>query len=465
MSARWHVARLYHQVMNIPPLFDRKSVRLPNLHLIRPSPTRRSSSASSREAQRDAAASEVLATQAYSRMGMALSVTVVQLAIVYWFGGTANPATLLATTLAYAAFVGVTAIGVGQRHRASPATVTLAIAGDLAFIFAMTVAGTTPAHYERALFGAMIVIHLSNVYFGRRQAWRAVAASSVGYLLLIGVAWKRAYPIDRVEELWTLVIGAGGTALVIAQAGDVRRRLRTIVALFERAEEGDFSRAYDEAADRRPDAITRVGRAYNRVRLQLASMVLTDPLTGCLNRRGFDQALAREVARSARAGSDVALLALDLDHFKMINDTYGHLAGDEVLRVAGGLLTQAGRAGDVVARTGGEEFAVLLPDTNAAGAFKFASRLCDILRQHAFAAPTPDGQPIRVTTSIGVVAGAPELNGDFAALFTARADVALYAAKRSGRDRVRAWSEGLGSADDETRLPELTQSATHRAAR
>jgi diguanylate cyclase (GGDEF)-like protein len=244
----------------------------------------------------------------------------------------------------------------------------------------------------------------------------------------------------------------------------VRRRLRTIVMLFERAEEGDFSQAYDEAADVRPDAITRVGRAYNRVRSQLASMVLTDPLTGCLNRRGFDQALAREVARSARAGSDLALLALDLDHFKLINDTYGHIAGDEVLRAAGALLIQAGRAGDVVARTGGEEFAVLLPDTSAAGAFQFASRLCEIVRAHTFAAPEPGADPIRVTTSIGVVAGAPQLDGDFAALFSARADIALYAAKRSGRDRVRAWSTHLNTTEDEHGTPAVADASLGRVA-
>jgi diguanylate cyclase (GGDEF)-like protein len=184
------------------------------------------------------------------------------------------------------------------------------------------------------------------------------------------------------------------------------------------------------------------------VRLQLASMVLTDPLTGCLNRRGFDQALAREVARSLRAGSELALLALDLDHFKMINDTYGHLAGDDVLRAAGALLNQAARAGDVVARQGGEEFAVLLPDTGAAGAFQFASRLCDIVRAHPFAITQADA-PIRITTSIGVVAGAPDRDGKCSALFSARADVALYAAKRSGRDRVRAWSAHLEEREDE----------------
>lgn len=425
-------------------MFDRSPVTLS--HLFTPRALARVVAAP-RETGRDIAAAAVLVAQARSRIGAALGVTVVQLAIVYWLGGSANPATLLRCTLAYAAFAGALAIVVGRLRRATPAVVTFALTGDIAFIFAMTVAGTTPTHYERSLFGAMIVIHLANFYFGRRQAWRIVVLAIAAYLILITVASQRAVAIDRVEEIWTLVIGAGGTALVILNAGDVRRRLRAIVALFERAEEGDFSGEYDEAADLRPDAITRVGRAYNRVRIHLASMVLTDPLTGCLNRRGFDQALAREVARSSRSGSELALLALDLDHFKTINDTHGHLVGDEVLRAAGALLNQACRAGDVVARTGGEEFALLLPDTDAAGAFQFASRLCDIVRGHPFPAVAPGGDPIRITTSIGVAAGAPEARGDFAALFSARADVALYVAKRSGRDRARSWSARLGTGE------------------
>jgi diguanylate cyclase (GGDEF)-like protein len=319
--------------------------------------------------------------------------------------------------------------------------------GDLAFVFATTVASSTPAHYERALLGAMIVVHMANFYFGRRQAWRTIGIGMGGYLVLVLLTTFHGLPIDLPDELWSLAIGAGGTALVVLQASDVRRRLGTIVSLFERAEEGDFSQAYDAAADARPDAITRVGRAYNRFRSQLASMVLTDPLTGCLNRRGFDQALAREVARATRAGSELALLAIDLDHFKMVNDTYGHLVGDAALRATGSLLIQAGRAGDLVGRIGGEEFGVLLADTGASGAFQFASRLCDRMRSHPFPGGA-DGVPLTLTASIGVVAGAPDGDLDFAQYLSARADAALYAAKRSGRDRVRVWTQSEGREAD-----------------
>ena len=431
--------------MNAPPLLDRKAVTLSNVSAIRPP---RSPAPAPRNTQRDAAAADVLAVQAYSRVAAAVVAVMVQLGIGYRFGQLADPTTLLMIALGYVAFVGGTAIFVERRRRASPAIVTFALTGDLAFIFAMTLFGTTAAHYDRALFGAVIIIHIANAYFGQRQAWRTLIIAAIGYVLLLSVAWGVEPLVDRVEQLWTVAVGAAGTALIIVHAGTVRRRLRAIVRLFERAEEGDFSHSYDEAADSRPDAITRVGRAYNRVRTQLASMVLTDPLTGCLNRRGFDQALAREVARSQRAGSDMALLAIDLDHFKDVNDTFGHLVGDEMLRAMGALLMHTARAGDVVARIGGEEFAIILPDTSSAGAFQVAARLCELIELHPFPPAKPGGKPLRITTSIGVVSGAPDLGDDYVALFMSRADAALYAAKHSGRNRVRTWDEHMGSGED-----------------
>jgi len=445
--------------MSAPPSIDRQPVSLSNIPASRPP---RTPAPAPRENLRDSAAADVLAVQAYSRVAAAVVAVMVQLGIGYRFGRFADPITLLSLALCYVAFVGGVALFVERQRRAVPAIVTLALTGDLAFIFTMTYFGTTAAHYDRALFGAVIIIHIANVYFGQRQAWRTVGLASLGYLFLLSAAWRTQLPVDRVEQLWTVAVGAAGTALIIIHAGTVRRRLRAIVRLFERAEEGDFTHSYDEAADSRPDAITRVGRAYNRVRTQLASMVLTDPLTGCLNRRGFDQALAREVARSERAGSDMALLAIDLDHFKNINDMHGHLVGDEVLRAVGALLIQAARAGDVVARIGGEEFAVILPDTSALGASHFADRLCDAVRSRRFHPVSPSGEPFRITTSIGVVSGTPGLDGDYVALFNARADVALYAAKRSGRDRVRVWSDEMGAGGELPQVTTMSESAQHR---
>jgi diguanylate cyclase (GGDEF)-like protein len=181
-------------------------------------------------------------------------------------------------------------------------------------------------------------------------------------------------------------------------------------------------------------------------------MVQTDPLTQCMNRRGFEQSLAREIARSSRAGSEMSLLALDLDHFKNINDSRGHVFGDAVLREAGSLLIQTARAGDIVARTGGEEFSILLPDTPGNGAFHFANRLCDTFREHIFRV---NNKEVRLTISIGVVSTdgdrplATERGKNVAEEMKIRADEALYAAKRTGRDRARAWSEAVSMRSGE----------------
>jgi diguanylate cyclase (GGDEF)-like protein len=133
----------------------------------------------------------------------------------------------------------------------------------------------------------------------------------------------------------------------------------------------------------------------------------------------------------------MALIAIDLDHFKQVNDTYGHLVGDQVIAESGALLRETARAGDVVGRTGGEEFLVLAPATSAAGAQHLAARIVEAFRRKAFAEPQA-----RVTVSVGVVSDAVPNEG-IAEDLRARADEALYAAKRSGRNRVVVWSHGM----------------------
>lgn len=390
--------------------------------------------------QRDRAAGEVLRVQTTSRLILAVVLSVLHAA---WIARMASPfgtrtgiTAVLVILAVYATLVAVIH-GVAQRDGGvSPAIVTVTLVGDLALVYAVVAATTLPADYERTLFGVVVLVHVANFSYGRRQAWRVVALGVTGYLTLLAFARSRGLLQDPAEHLLSLAFCTTGMVFIVMQASDIRRRLRTIVALLDRAGGGDFSHTYDAESDRRPDAITRVGRAYNLVRSQLSDMVLTDPLTGCLNRRGFDQAIEREVGRATRSGNNFALLALDLDHFKHVNDTYGHVAGDAVLRSIGALLTRSGRAEDVVARVGGEEFAILLADTSAGGAHLFASRLCALIRSHPFV--VADGiAPIRVTTSIGVVAGSPRDTPDFAATLLAHADASLYAAKRAGRDCVR----------------------------
>lgn len=397
----------------------------------------------SREDRREALAAEVLIAQSGARTVVAIAFAVLQLGLMHRVvAGTGVDWTLgasVAVVLGYVIAVAAIRACARQRCRATPVLVNSSLFLDLALVFSLTSLTTTPDHYERALLGTIVVVHVANFFHGRVYAWRVVQLGIAGYLLLIASAVQRGLRVEVAEEVWTLAMCAAGTALFVVQASDVRRRLRNIVNLFEMAEVGDFSREYDAAADGRPDAITRVGIAYNGVRTQLASMVLTDPLTRCLNRRGFDHALTRELGRAGRAGSEFALLAIDLDHFKVVNDSYGHIAGDAVLRAVGGLLMTSARAGDVVARVGGEEFTVLLADTGADGAHLFASRLCERIAAHSFA--IGEGlQDVHITMSAGVAVSSMRGAADHGEVLWSRADDALYEAKRAGRNCVRLWS-------------------------
>lgn len=175
-----------------------------------------------------------------------------------------------------------------------------------------------------------------------------------------------------------------------------------------------------------------LGRLRDREK-HLEMLSKTDPLTGITNRREFFDALERELARADRRRAPLAVAILDLDHFKAVNDRHGHHAGDAVLVAAAGTLAGELRRNDVLARWGGEEFVLLLPDTDADGARVVAERC----RAKLQAGPVDfEGKAIEVTASFGVAArqtGAAAASGD--ALVRA-ADEALYRAKREGRNRV-----------------------------
>jgi two-component system cell cycle response regulator len=165
---------------------------------------------------------------------------------------------------------------------------------------------------------------------------------------------------------------------------------------------------------------------------RLEVLAHTDPLTQVLNRRALTARLSSEMERAERYDSVITLLMVDLDHFKGINDTAGHLVGDDVLREVAAMLQESIRSVDVVARYGGEEFVIVLPETGTVGAVKFAERTRERMARTAF---TPSHGGVRLTASIGVASyPAPDVAG-VDDLF-ARADEALYRAKAGGRNMV-----------------------------
>ena len=165
---------------------------------------------------------------------------------------------------------------------------------------------------------------------------------------------------------------------------------------------------------------------------QLARLTITDPLTGLRNRRYFMQRLEDAIAQLGRTDESLALAIVDLDRFKQVNDRHGHLVGDRVLRAAAQSMRRVARKGEVIARIGGEEFAVILPGTDAEGAYRAAERLRHAVRRCLVRVP---GGKVRVTASVGVVLARA---GDIAtsSQLLLGADRALYAAKHAGRDRA-----------------------------
>ena len=171
---------------------------------------------------------------------------------------------------------------------------------------------------------------------------------------------------------------------------------------------------------------------------KLQSMVDRDGVTGLYNHRFLRQALDIEIARSDRHGRVFSLLFLDVDHFKVYNDTYGHLAGDELLKGLARLLQRECRRSDTVARYGGEEFVLLLPETNKDGALTFAKRLLKTIGETTFEAH--DDQPMGRVTVSGGVASYPE-HATSATDVIDRADRALYRVKQTGRNQVVCCDE------------------------
>ncbi len=175
----------------------------------------------------------------------------------------------------------------------------------------------------------------------------------------------------------------------------------------------------------------RGGNVEAQYHEEIYRLMTIDGLTQVHNKRHFQESLEREFARSKRYGNPFALILFDIDHFKKINDTYGHLAGDEVLRTLGMLLKKRVRTNDIVARVGGEEFAVILPEAGKPGGVALAEKIRKLVEDEPF---SYNGVAIPVTVSLGVAGY--EAHHESSETVVSEADEKLYEAKRGGRNRV-----------------------------
>ena len=350
---------------------------------------------------------------------------------------------VLAMLAAYVVFHKVMLAYLRRRRRAGIGLVVAVNATDLIALFVTVALVTPPEYYERTLLVSIFTVQLTQIFFGWTATVANLALIGVGYTGLVALAADAGGRVNPAEELWSLALYAIGVLLYVVMQGHVAGRMRALVKVFSKAQEGDFSAKYEDDDEAMPDPVTVIGRAYNRMRTHLENIVLTDPLSGCYNRRGLNQLAEREVSRAIRAKKELAVLAIDVDHFKRINDDFGHLTGDEVIREVGALLKETAREADVVARVGGEEFTILAPDSTEEGALILAERVMEAFRQHRFRSLPPNTQ---ITTSVGVAADVAR-DDEAAKTLLARADEALYVAKRNGRDCAVLWHAGMRAFD------------------
>lgn len=262
-------------------------------------------------------------------------------------------------------------------------------------------------------------LHLASIGF--------VATSLLLVSLYLSLDWLVLVPLSRLEAA-TQAIGRGllGTRVALRRNDELGR-----VAEAFNGMAGSLEKREAENEELRRQLLDK----YDQAQMQAS----TDPITGLYNRRHFQTSLANELERADRFGTPVTLLFVDVDHFKIYNDTFGHQHGDEALRDLAALLSTTLREIDVVARYGGEEFAIILPRADSDGSWGVAERIRRVVAEHDFGSDR--GRRVALTVSVGV-ASYPE-DGHSSRDLIEKADRAMYWAKQSGRDQVRTYRQLL----------------------
>ena len=237
--------------------------------------------------------------------------------------------------------------------------------------------------------------------------------------------------------------------LVVAQGSDSERRLtvnctpitdaggavRGCMATFDDVSE--LHRSH-EALREAVQALNKSNDEVQRQNSELERLATRDPMTGCLNRRAFLEAFEKALAQAGRSGQPVSCVMLDIDHFKSVNDRFGHGIGDRVIQEVAKRMQACARSTDLVGRYGGEEFCIVTPGLNAAGARELAERVRTRIEREC-AAAVREVQGLHVTASLGVEVFCADAQTP--ALMMDRADQALYRAKRGGRNRVEVFQD------------------------
>ena len=224
----------------------------------------------------------------------------------------------------------------------------------------------------------------------------------------------------QLEDFSQMVAQADSVDSVRAQVGEVLAGARRMGDSLGQLQ-GEFETSQSE--------VVKLSEELRRMRQE----VLTDPLTGLVNRRGFDGAIAGLTGQASKEGTELTLLMIDIDHFKKVNDTYGHLFGDQVIRGVAQAMKACVKGQDTAARYGGEEFVVLLPQTGVKGGYAAAENIRGTVERSKIRRANSNEAVGNITVSVGVAQFRP---GESVDSLIQRADAALYDAKNNGRNRV-----------------------------
>jgi diguanylate cyclase (GGDEF)-like protein len=307
---------------------------------------------------------------------------------------------------------------------------------DVVGIAAMIWISGAPGDAVRILVAALLVVQLAVFYFGWGLGTYSAVLAGLAYLavaLLVPPHVAGARPMVS-QVAYTLGLFALVTGVLIAAYGDFRARMNRLRLFCKLIEDGDLAPALPPANEKRPDDLTLLARSFESMRSRLAEQVGSDPLTGCLNRRALETRLQAEWRQAKRRGSSVGVLAIDVDDFKKINDERGHPFGDVVLRELSEIMKSTARDTDAVARVGGDEFVIVLPDTGWQGAITFAERIRRKVDDFTFGGTTGE-IPLTISIGVALARGTDPVSPE---ILLQEADRTMYKAKNGGKNRIFA---------------------------
>jgi len=364
---------------------------------------------------------------AFMHFGLIFSITCAQMLVVYILADSSKPPVGLGLYTVYfmAALLGWIALTLQQSSGVGMAVDVPAVAIILtSYILFMAAGQRAELRRGRIVLGLCCLAACLSVFFLGPEGM-FVVQSGATTLFFVAAGGLCAWRAHRYGNIGDGIIACAALVMLVGMPLAIQRHLQpTADAGAQVLALGVYSTAYTLVA------IGFLASVLIEYQQHLSHLATEDPLTRLLNRRGLEDALQVSLAQASRRGLPTAAIMVDIDHFKKVNDSFGHELGDQVIRQVADTIGRLSRATDVVARTGGEEFLLILPDTDLTSARLLAERIRSTIGERPLVV---DGQRIAITISAGVasVTGNTDLDE-----LGQEADRALYLAKRSGRNRV-----------------------------